>query len=78
MFRLTKWVALLAFGFVFFEVVAGKKTGNLKLAAKAFQPRTAAFRRSNITGFSGEGTFVAVEDPDGAQRMAKVGRGVLR
>ncbi len=77
MFQFVKWIALLAFGFVFYEVVTGMKAGMPKVAESGFHPRANAGRRSNLTGFSGQGTWVPVEDADGARHTTKVGRGVL-
>lgn len=70
MFKLIQWIAC---GFLFYfvyDVVRSVDQAGLPTPGRGARP-------SNITGRSGQGTLVPVEDASGAHRTAKVGRGVV-
>ncbi len=70
MFKLIQWIAC---GFLFYFIYDVMRSVD---RAGLPTPRRGA-RPANITGRSGQGTLVPVEDADGAHRTANVGRGVV-
>ncbi len=77
MFQLIKWIALGVFGFLVYEVLisTSQRSAVSSIGRRGMAPRRQS--TGNITGYSGEGSVVPVVDPDGAERTARVGRGVI-
>jgi hypothetical protein len=81
MHALIKWAACGACGYLLYKMAAGliaersAAGGGIHEFGPTRQPRQRS--TPNMTGFRGEGVSVPVADSNGAERMAKVGRGVL-
>jgi hypothetical protein len=76
MFRLIRWLAYGFFAYYIYDVVTSIDRKKPAPNAPAAAPH-AANRSSTLTGQTGQGMAVPVEDASGAHRTTRVGRGVV-
>jgi hypothetical protein len=81
MFKLIKWTVYVSIAYFLYKFVADVTTDrrptNAGRGIATPQGRQNSRRPANMTGSTGQGAFVPVADSGGAQRRAKVGRGVI-
>jgi hypothetical protein len=80
--KLLKWAIYGMVGYVIYEFVSGViEPGQIAHPRNGAGSRNSSRARRNsgqiMTGTQGEGKYVAVSDTSGAERRARVGRGVV-